>query len=128
MGKVGRPAAVALVEGDRDLAAANIARLVKAWKLTAGEIGRLLGIGAGMVSAVRHARPVASTRTVGKALALTDADVERAGIFAERKARADKQAATIERMLAHSRSFEGPPVEVAAPAAAADHDDDIPFV
>lgn len=129
MGKIGRPAFMVVSDIDRGLAAANLNALQVKWRLTTGDLMLLLGIGAGVLSAVRNERRVASSVAIGKALQLRDSDVLASGIIEEREARAEKQRANIASMIRHANQFSDPvaPAAPREPDPEREEDKDIPF-
>lgn len=137
MANVGRPIAVELNDGDRERAAANLKRVAATWQLSGGDLAMLLGTSAGVVAALRNARPTASSKMVAKALVFDDANVATSQLITQRKIRAQKLADHLARALEYNKAMNAglgwPPKEAGASQSApereepAEEDKDIPF-
>lgn len=136
MTKPGRPLKVELKEGDRERARDNLERIRRTWRLSAGDLAILLETTAGVVSAIRNTRPVASSNMIARALALDDANVAISALITRRKVQAEKLAHHLETARAYNDAMNSgrgwPPADPAAPKPAApdktiNPDPDIPF-
>lgn len=141
MGKPGRPVLVELGDRDREAAALNLKRVAGAWQLGGADLAILLETTAGVISALRNARPVASSKMVAKALALDDANVAISELITQRKIRAQKLAAHLDHLRQYNAAMNAglgwPPKEPGAEVEPtveregredpAEEDKDIPF-